>query len=115
MTETQYKTKAVALLKRELEDAWVYHPSDRWQSGVPDLLILYRGVFAAVELKVKYDNGRCNKASKLQVVVLSRIQKAGGMTWICTDEGEGTGMKEIRAVISAIKMRANGGINEGHA
>ena len=97
MSESKYKCRVVALLKKELEDAWVYHPSDKFVSGIPDLLVLYRGVFAAIELKFMK-----GKATKLQVIMLSRIEKAGGMA-------------EIRAVLLAIKARANGGNNEGHA
>jgi len=70
----------VAYLKRELPGAYIYHPSDRWNSGVPDLLILHQGVFAAVELKVGN-----NQATKLQLVVLQRIGAAGGITAICRD------------------------------
>lgn len=101
MTETQFKTKVVRLLKSELEDAFIYHPSDKWVSGIPDLLILYRGVFAAIELKV----GR-NKTSKLQDVILAKIAKAGGATWVITEKGDGLGMMQIKTIIAVIKMKA---------
>ena len=101
MTETKYKCRAVKLIKRELPDAFVYHPTDRWVSGIPDIFILYKGVFAAVELKVYR-----NTASKIQVVVLARIAKAGGLTWICRDSANEDGMAQIKAICSAIRMRA---------
>lgn len=80
MSESRFKCRVVAYLKRELPGAYIYHPSDRWNSGVPDLLILHQGVFAAVELKVGN-----NQATKLQLVVLQRIGAAGGITAICRD------------------------------
>lgn len=91
MTESQFKCRVVTYLKRELPGAWIYHPSDRFVSGVPDLLILYQGIFAAVELKV----GK-NKATKLQLIVLQRIGEAGGITRICRD------MAGVREVIQKI-------------
>jgi len=104
MRETQLKTKAVALLKKEL-GCWVYHPSDKFVSGIPDIFVLYKGVFAAIELKVQK-----NPASKLQVITLAKIQRNGGLTWICRDEGNGEGMTQIRTIIATIKAR--GDINE---
>lgn len=104
MTESKFKCKAVAIIKRELPGAWVYHPSDKWVSGIPDLFVLYKGVLGVIELKV----GR-NTASKIQQVVIARIAKAGGMTWICRDSATEDGMALIRSVCSAIKMRAEAG------
>lgn len=101
MTESQFKSKVVKKLKEQLADAWIYHPSDKWVSGVPDLLVLYKSVFAAIELKV----GR-NKATKLQDIILARISKAGGMTWVVTESGDGLGMAHIKTIIATIKMRA---------
>jgi len=98
MNESRFKCKAVAIIKRELPGVWTYHPSDKWVSGIPDLFILYRGVFAAVELKV----GK-NKASRLQEIMLARIRAAGGMTWICYGD---SGKNEILDVCRAIKNRA---------
>lgn len=95
MTETQLKTKAVRYLKTALPGAWVYHPSDKWVSGIPDLLVLWRGVFAAIELKV----GK-NKPSKIQMVVLERLSSAGAITAVCWT------MPEIHDV--ALKMYARG-------
>jgi hypothetical protein len=91
MTESKFKCRVVAYLKRELPGAWVYHPTDRWVSGIPDLLILYEGIFAAIELKV----GK-NQATKLQLIVLQRIGAAGGITAICRD------MSDIKKMVQKI-------------
>jgi len=87
MTELQFKIKVLKYLKKELPGAFIYHPSDRFQSGIPDLLILHHGIFAAIELKIKN-----NQATKLQLVVLQRIGAAGGITRICWDMA---GIKEV--------------------
>lgn len=94
MSESQFKTRAVRYLKAHLPGAWIYHPSDKWISGIPDLLILWRGTFAAIELKV----GR-NKATELQKHTLLRIQSAGGYTAICYGDA---GLDQIRASCQAI-------------
>src|SRR3990167_5922208 len=96
MSETTFKCAAVKAIKKDLPGAWVYHPSDRWNSGVPDLLVLWNGVFAAIELKV----GR-NTATRLQMVVLERIRAAGGFTAVCYDLGQ------VRAVLAMMIRRVN--------
>ena len=95
MTESQFKTKVVRYIKSALPGAWVYHPSDKWVSGIPDLFILYRGVFAAIELKV----GK-NKPSKLQLITLERLTAAGAITHVCWT------MPEVQGVALKIKMSA---------
>lgn len=54
----------------------------RWrrgvQPGVPDILVLYRGRFIAVELKSL--DGRCNRAQR---AARERILAAGGVWWGC--------------------------------
>jgi len=97
MSETTFKCAAVKMVRRELPGAWVYHPSDRWNSGIPDMLILWQGRFAAIELKV----GR-NTASKLQLVVMGRVRDAGGITAVCYD------IRQVRDVISKLKFATEG-------
>lgn len=104
MSETRFKCRAVNLIKRELPEAWIYHPSDKWVSGIPDIFILYKGVLGVIELKVDR-----NTTSRIQDVVLARIAKAGGGTWICRDSAKEDGMAQIKAVCSMIKMRAEAG------
>lgn len=92
MNESRFKCAAVKLIRHELPGVWVRHHSDRWLSGVPDLYILYKGVFAAIELKIKK-----NKPSKIQLVELQRIRDAGGTIAVCWTLGE------VRAVVETIK------------
>ncbi len=47
------------------------------KTGIPDLLVCYKGRFIAVELKA--DNG---KASPLQLYNLEEVKKAGGYSFL---------------------------------
>jgi len=76
-TEKNFKTKVLKYLKNNFDGAWIYHPSDKWRTGIPDILMLWQGNFLAIELKVGD-----NKTSKLQDKTLSEIQNAGGYTII---------------------------------
>jgi len=100
MNETQYKIRALKELKKQLPGAFIIKISDKFHSGIPDIFILWNGIFAAVELKVKN-----NPATKLQIIILARIAAAGGITQICRDIGDGSGIKQIRAVCDAIKEK----------
>lgn len=94
MTESRFKCAAVKLIRKELPNAWIYHPSDKWISGIPDLFVLDHGVLAAIELKV----GK-NTATRLQLITLERIGAAGAITAICRDAAG------IRDVIEKIRLR----------
>jgi len=94
MTETQFKTKTVNMLKKELPGAYILHPSEQSVSGVPDLFILYKGIFAAIELKV----GR-NKPSAIQLVTLERLGQAGAITGVCWTK------EEVIRIVEKIKLK----------
>jgi hypothetical protein len=76
--EKQVQTAAVRVLKRRR--AW-------WQTtqsggyggkvGVPDLLICYRGIFLAAEVKRPLASSKLSTAQKVQ---LALIEQAGGRT-----------------------------------
>lgn len=57
----------------------MYHPSDRFQSGIPDLLICVppHGLFLAIEVKRPG-----LRAEPIQAVILTRIRRAGGRAWV---------------------------------
>jgi hypothetical protein len=77
-SEKRLKEKVLAMLRREFSDAWVYKTSDRWKSGIPDVLICRKGRFFAAELKAGN-----NKATRLQFYVLKQIKRAGGRAAVC--------------------------------
>ena len=78
LSETRLKEKVLAMLKKEFRGAWIYKTSDRWKSGIPDILVCKEGRFFAVELKVGN-----NKATRLQLYVLKQIKRAGGRVAVC--------------------------------
>ena len=91
MTESQFKTRVMREIKKALPGCWTYHASDKWVSGIPDVFILWCGIFAAIELKV----GK-NKPTKLQLIVLERLAAAGAITRVCWT------MAEVREVLNKI-------------
>ena len=84
--ETRLKAKVLKYLST-LDNVWVYKSSDKFRSGIPDILICDNGAFVAIELKTRYGN-----LSKLQKYELNRIDKAGGETLVCRSLQE---VKEI--------------------
>ncbi|MFV0534018.1 MAG: hypothetical protein ACK5MR_10235 [Cumulibacter sp.] len=75
MKESAFQTK----VKHYLEDKGAYvinvFGGGNFQTaGIPDLVICYKGIFLALELKVGY-----NKASELQLIHLERINAAEGI------------------------------------
>lgn len=56
----------------------MYKAADRFTSGIPDLLICWKGGFYAVELKVGF-----NQATLIQEYVMREIRRAGGRAAVC--------------------------------
>jgi len=56
----------------------MYKAADRFTSGIPDLLICWKGGFYAIELKVGF-----NKATPIQEYVMREIKRAGGQVSVC--------------------------------
>ena len=73
MNETQFKQRVIDTIRTEYPDAWFKKISDRFQSGIPDIIGCLNGRFFAIELKVP--GGRVDR---LQTYELERIRKAGG-------------------------------------
>ena len=72
--ETALRRRIHDMIKRQFPSAWIYHPAFILQSGVPDFLICYRGVFIGMEIKTTI-----GVVSKLQFYVLDMIKEAGGI------------------------------------
>lgn len=79
--EKAIKRGVVRALK-QLEGAWVYCPSDKFISGIPDVFLLYKGFFIAIELKDPKRPSTTHR--KLQGYVRELIIKAGGHATECT-------------------------------
>ncbi len=78
LSETRLKNKVVQFIRTRYPTAWVYKASDRFTSGIPDLIICKEGLFYAIELKVG-----SNKATPIQDYVMRQIQAAGGLAVVC--------------------------------
>ena len=79
MNETQFKQRVIDMIRTEYPGSWFKKISDRFQSGIPDILGCLNGFFFAIELKVP---GK--KADPLQAYELEKIQAAGGISAVCS-------------------------------
>lgn len=71
--------------------------SDRYRSGIPDLLICAFGYFVAIELKV-----RNNRPTKLQDVEIARVREEGrGVSGVARN------WSEIKAIINGLVKDKN--------
>ena len=75
-------TRKVIRLLNSTPGLWYYKCSDRFSSGIPDIIGCYKGRFFALELKAKD-----KKARPLQEYIIKKINRAGGSA-ICTDSLE---------------------------
>ena len=76
--EKQFENKIKAYLKEK--GAWFlkyWAGAQYTKTGIPDLLVCYKGKFIAIE--VKAENG---KPSELQLHHIEQIRKAGGVAYI---------------------------------
>lgn len=71
---------------------WKEHGGQYGSSGIPDLIVCYRGRFIAFE--VKSDKG---KTTVLQEITIRKIIKAGGYAMVVRS------VEEVRSVIEALK------------
>ena len=70
MNESQATTR---LLKKLKEHGHFWKASDRFLAGVPDIVGVYKGRFAGIEMKVDY-----NHPSAIQVHTMLSIAASGG-------------------------------------
>lgn len=92
MTESQLKSNIIKMLRLEYPQAWVYKTCDRFQSGIPDLIICYWGRFFAIEIKTPQNS----KRNKLQEFTLFDIKSRGrGIAEICRS------VDEVRVIMNS--------------
>lgn len=85
--EATLTRKTKAWLDKQ-EGLFYYKASDRYQKGVSDFIICYRGKFLALELKA--ENG---KASPHQKLFIKEVEEAGGRGAVCYT------LDEVRAFV----------------
>lgn len=72
MSEQTLKANVMRMLKKEYPLAWVWKISDKFYSGIPDLLILISGRALFIELKTLE-----GETTKLQDHTIAEIRKRG--------------------------------------
>jgi hypothetical protein len=76
MNESQATSR---ILKKLKEHGHFWKCSDRFVAGVPDIVGLYKGRFAGIEMKVDY-----NHPSAIQIHTMLSIAKHGGYAGVVT-------------------------------
>lgn len=66
------KTSCLRWIKREYPEIWVCKLSDRFISGIPDILLMFKGQGLFIELKATK-----GKASRIQQYVFAEIEDTG--------------------------------------
>jgi len=79
MLESELKKKVLRMLKSEFPHVWFYKVSDKFCSGLPDIIMCFNGHLVGLELKRPGAKPR-----PLQVLILEKIRKAGGFA-MCSD------------------------------
>lgn len=85
--ETRLKEQVLRWLKTQ--KVWVYKTSDRYRSGIPDLLIVKYGHLFAIELKAKD-----GVVSKIQEHTLKELSEYGAITGVCRT------LQEVKCILS---------------
>lgn len=91
--EKTYENKIKRYLKENRCYRVKYHGNYFSENGTPDILACVNGYFLAIE--VKADNG---KISKLQLVKISEIRKAGGFAYVAYPSG----WKKLKDIIDGL-------------
>lgn len=77
MSESAIQSKILKHLKFTYPNAYIVKLSDKWYSGIPDIMMVYDSVVYFFEVKTK-----TGKASKLQLHVIGKLLKAGAQAGI---------------------------------
>lgn len=83
MNETTFTRKFREHWTKLYPEDYVHKVSERFASGIPDLLIVHHGMTVMLEMKVGY-----NKPTELQLLNIDRINKAGGYGAVVTYKKE---------------------------
>ncbi len=91
--EAKVKKKVVAVLKDM--GAYYFYPvtGGYGQSGVPDIVGCYQGVFFGIECKA----GK-NKTTPLQQLALDSISKQGGLALVINEDNIGEVVKSLNQI-----------------
>ena len=93
MTEQVIQKSIIKYLKTK---AYVVKIVSASKSGIPDLLVLYRGMLIAVEIKTP---DKRNNVSDLQKYNLDEITRHGGHAYVACS------LNEVKEIIEGIKWK----------
>lgn len=95
MKESEYSRKVTDYLKSRGAETFNYLGSTFTRTGTPDLLVNYRGVFVALELKV----GK-NKPSAIQKYTVNLLNDEGAYVVVPYDT-----LEPVRELLDAVDAR----------
>lgn len=93
-------TKAIQRYLRNVPDWWGFKVfgSAQQQTGIPDIIGCYKGLFVALEVK----RPKLGKLSKIQAHMIDRIKSAGGRAYVVH------GVDEVEQIIAALAAAERG-------
>jgi len=90
MTETSLKNSVRATVRKAYPLAFIWKIHDGFTAGIPDFLIIIRGVHIFIELKTP-----CGKVEPIQTYTIDKIKSSGGRAHIC---------RSVEEVLEVIKL-----------
>lgn len=83
MTELNLKNSVRAAIKKHYPDAFIWKIHDGFTAGIPDFLIIVRGMHIFIELKITR-----GIVSPIQEYTIAKIKTAGGRAHVCRSVDE---------------------------
>lgn len=79
-TEASAKRALMKALKATMPDAVCWRVEDKFAGGRPDILVIWCGKVAAIEVKMERP-GRRAQRTELQALTLRKLEAAGARAW----------------------------------
>ena len=92
-SEAKLKTALIKKLRQKYQGCFIRKISDRWQSGLPDLFLLWNGAGIWIELKTE-----TGVVSDIQKYTIRAMREQGGNVFIC---------RSVAEAISAVESSIN--------
>jgi len=93
--ETKLTQKITLMIRKEFPSVYYFKESNRWISGLPDLILCAWGIFIGMEIKTSK-----GKATPLQEYVIKCINNSGGVAGIARN------VEDARQMILEAKEKA---------
>lgn len=91
MSESVLTRRIKTAIEKEFSpsEVFCYKTSDRFTSGIPDLILCVRGLFLALEIKTAK-----GKVTRLQEITIRKINHAGGISLV---------VRSVKEAVNAVK------------